>query len=171
MLILIVYENIVFLSSFFLFCSSFDRRQLGRTFFHIRFPHSPKLGKELEVSLSVFVEILLNNQSSLIKTSCLHIQNVMTEFEILHRFLISVQHHQTTPDIVLKDSIVNWLNLKTKTVHYLCFFKTTEGIFKFFHMIETNSNTSIGMRSRSSLQWIKYWQILYIMINLPLALW
>ena len=141
------------LSSFFLFCSSFDWRQLGRTLFHIRFPHSPELREKLKVSLSVFVEILLNNQSPLIKTTCLHIQNMVTEFEILHSFLISVQHHQTTPNIILKNSIVNWFDLKTKTVHCLCFFKTTEGILEFFHMIQTNSNACVDMRSWSSLKW------------------
>ncbi len=38
----------------------------------------------------------------------------MADFEVFYRLLISVKHHQTTANIILKNCIVNGLDFQTK---------------------------------------------------------
>jgi len=122
----IILEVIELYQSFLLLCSSsLHCWQFSGTFLHVSLPHRPELRKQLQIGLPIFVEVLLDHQSSLIKTPSLHIKNAMTQLKIFDSLLVPVHHHQTTSDVVLKNSVIYRLNLKANSIYSPGFLKAT----------------------------------------------
>jgi len=87
----------------------------------------------------------LNNKSPLIEAASLEVQYVVPYLKVLDSLLVTIQHHQTAPDVILKNCIVNRLHLQRQSISTSALFEASEGILKLFHVIEADSHSDVWM--------------------------
>ena len=124
-----------------------DCRQLGSALLHVGFPHRLELRQHLQVSLPIFVEVLLDNQGPFVEASGLQVENVVTGLEVLDGLLISIEHHQATTNVILKNRVLYGLNTQTESVHALCLLEASQSVFVFLHVVQCSAHANVGMRA------------------------